>query len=83
MVSRVRSSWRGEGRREGFWKVGMGGVLVSSGRKVVVVGELRVEEVFMVLERPPPCEGVEGEPMPLPVVEVVERFLHLRTLPEW
>ncbi|KAI7092152.1 hypothetical protein KC356_g354 [Hortaea werneckii] len=83
LSSRVRSSWRGEGRREGFWKVGMGGVLVSSGRKVVVVGELRVEEVFMVLERPPLYLGVEGEPMPLPVVEAVERFRHLRTLPEW
>lgn len=84
LVSRARGSWRGEGRREGFWKVGMGGVLVSSGRKVVVVGvQLSVEEVFMVLERPPLCKGVEGEPMLLPVVEAVERVFHLRTLPEW
>lgn len=63
--------------------MGMGGVLVSSGRKVVVVVQLTVEEVFMVLERPLQCKGVEGEAMPLPAVEAVERFLHLRTLPEW
>lgn len=84
IFSRERISWRGEGRGEGFWKVGMGGVLVSSGRKVVVVVvQLTVEDVFMVLERPELCKGVEGETMPLPAVEAVERFLHLRTLPEW
>ena len=74
----------GEGT-DGFWKVGIGGVLLSSGRKVVVL--LAVELVFIVLVLRSRSgrfsrwrSGVEGS---MAKLEVVDLLFQRLMLPEW
>lgn len=56
----------------GFWKVGIGGVLFSSGKNVVLFMVEGVEVVFV-----RSCRGVEGLP-----AELVDLFRQRRMLPD-